>query len=225
MAFIYVNDFPNKMIQWNEVITRLREQEGATRKEEKYLEGERIAHRNESVHLEKERLASESTILKLEGERLALDSSTLRMEGEREALESSIHHSEQERSRFEHEKQELEGERLALKEEREWWEKARDEQNIPKGAFWEVTLPIWECLAYGQREYWGILRNIPPGRSEVDACMNMPVEIRGVTIRRPSRCQWVDHSMHGFWVVDWDQPDCKPLHQDFNDWVGLRQLR
>jgi hypothetical protein len=92
----------------------MKKQEEAMRKEEKYLEGERIALRNESVHLEKERLALESSILKLERERLALESSTSKMEEEREALESAIRHSKQERSKLEHRKQELEGERELL---------------------------------------------------------------------------------------------------------------
>jgi hypothetical protein len=148
------------------------------------------------------------------------------MRKEKLSLESTIHHSEQERSELESQKLEFEGERgllvserSALQEERERLEKARDYQNVPQGAFWEVVWPKWDCRAYGQREYWGILRNIPAGRSEMDACMNMPVEIRGVTVRRPSRCQYVDGSMHGFWMVDWDQPDCKPWHQEFYDWV------
>jgi len=54
----------------------------------------------------------------------------------------------------------------------------------------------------------------------MDACMNMPVKIKGVTVRRPDRCAYVGNSprrIHGFWTVDWDQPDCKPWHQDITD--------
>ena len=126
----------------------------------------------------------------------------------------------EETMRLEAERQSLERERLALKEERERWEKAHDNStNVPQGAFWEVVWPRWECRAYGKREYWGILRNIPQDRAEIDACMNMPVEIKGVTVRRPERCQYEEGSpyVHGFWMVDWDQPDCKPWHQDFQD--------
>ena len=212
-------------------MARMREREDAMRAEGKHLEGERIALRTESTRWEKERIA--------------LDSSTLKMEGERQALESAIRHSEQERLRLDEKKQLLEGERsrlekekhlmenerqsleeqeLALKEERERWERARDEQKIPQGAFWEVVWPAWDCRSYGRREYWGILRNIPAGRSEIDACMNMPVEIKGVAIRRPNRCQYVQGSIRGFWMVDWDQPDCKPWHQDFVDRVSSGYL-
>ena len=154
---------------------------------------------------------------------------TTRMREQENAMNIEAKHLESERvalqaesTRLENERRSLEKEKLALKEERERWEKARDELTIPRGAFWEVVWPAWDCRAYGQREYWGILRNIPAGRSEVEACMNMPVVIRGVTIRRPHRCQHVRGSIHGFWLVDWDQPDCKPWLQDFTDRVSLR---
>jgi hypothetical protein len=152
----------------------------------------------------------------------------IRMHKQEDAIKAEAKHLESERvalqaesTRLENERQLLEEEELALKEERERWEKARDELTIPRGAFWEVVWPAWDCRAYGQREYWGILRNIPAGRSEVDACMNMPVVIRGVTIRRPYRCQQVGGSIHGFWMVDWDQPDCRPWLKDFIDRVSL----
>lgn len=149
------------------------------------------------------------------------------LEEERVALEFATHHWQQERSRLEKrthlledERQLLEKEGLAMRQERERWEKARDELTIPKGAFWEAVLPVEDCRAYGKREYWGTLRNIPEGRSEMHACMNMPVEIKDITIRRPHRCQGVAGSVYGFWMVDWDQHDCKPWHRDFVDKVS-----
>lgn len=113
----------------------------------------------------------------------------------------------------------LEHERLSLKGERERWEKARNESAVPQGAFWEVISPRWECCAYGKREYRGILRNIPKDRDDIDACINMPVKIKGVTIKQPERCQFIEGSpyIRGFWIVDWDQPDCQPWHRDFNN--------
>ncbi|KAF9782607.1 hypothetical protein BJ322DRAFT_163192 [Thelephora terrestris] len=112
----------------------------------------------------------------------------------------------------------LESERAALQEERKHWEKAREDR-VPQGAFWEVAQPALDCLSYGKREYWGILRNIPEDWTDLDACMNMPVEIKGLSVRRPDRCLYVKDSpyIHGFWTVDWDQPDCKPWLQDFDD--------
>jgi len=139
--------------------------------------------------------------------------------------------------RFEWEKQLLEGkqrmlegkqhmlelEKEELRKERQKWEKAREDR-VPQGAFWGTPpQPAPDCLAYGKREYSGALQNIPKDWTDLDACMNLPVEIRNVSVRRPDRCGYVTNSshIHGFWTVDWDQPDCKPWHQDFTDKVSL----
>lgn len=239
---LYSSNIPARIRRLDEAIAQNFEQEHAMRAEAKHLESERVALRGEHARLEKERLAIESCTLKMEGERQALESTIHNLEQEELRLEKKkwLLEAEQvrlkkqqqlmegERSRLESEKhlleterQSLENQELALREERERWERARDEQTIPQGAFWDPLWPVWECRAYGQREYWGILRNIPPGRSEMDACMNMPAEIKGVTIRRPHRCQYFDGSIRGFWMVDWDQPDCRPWHQDFVNKVSL----
>ena len=215
VAFIFFYDLPTKIGDYSKAVGQMREQQAEMKREARHLESERIAFRSESNRLEKERLALESTILE--------------MEGERDALESAIRRSEQEISRLDRQKQLLEDERHlwehekeALREERERWEKAREDR-VPQGAFWEVVWPAWDCRAYGKREYWGMLQNIPGDWTDLDACMNMPVEIKGVSVRRPDRCAYVAGSphIHGFWMVDWDQPDCKPWHQDFKDMVRL----
>jgi len=204
----------------------MREEEGTLREEEKRLEKIRIAFRDESNRLEKERLALDSSIREMEGERDALESAIhrselerSRLEQEKQGLEGERQLLERERSRLEQEEESLENERQLMEEERERLEKARDESHIPQGAFWEVVWPAWDCRAYGSREYWGMLQNIPEGRTELDACMNMPVEIKGVSVRRPDRCAYVEGSslIHGYWMVDWDQPDCKPWLQDLTD--------
>jgi len=236
VVFLFCNDFPTKLVQYHEVMARMREQQDGMVKESRHLENERVALRHESTRLAEERMALESSTLEMEGERLALESAIRHSEQERLRLEKQKQTVDAERSRLEKqthlleaERRSLEGEELSLKEERERWEMVRDELTIPKGAFWEFVLPAWDCRAYGKREYWGVLRNVPEGRSEMDACMNMPVEIRGVTIRRPYRCQYRG-PMNGFWMVDWDQPDCKPWHKDFvdrgctNRGSGLRHL-
>ena len=199
MAFIFFYDLPTKLDDYSKATARMREQQDAMRREARHLESERIALRGESSRLEKQRLAFESA--------------TLEMEGERDALESAIRRSEQERSRLEREKEEL-------REEREKWEKAREDR-VPQGAFWDVVWPAWDCRAYGTREYWGILQNIPEDWTDLDACMNMPVEIEGVTLRRPYRCAHVEDSpyIHGYWMVEWGQPDCQPWHRNFHDKV------
>ena len=136
-------------------------------------------------------------------------------------LESTVFRASREKSALVAEREKSERERENLRREREFWEKV-PEDRVPHGASWEVVWPAWDCLAYGKREYWGMLRNIPQGWNAIDACMNMPVEIKGVNIRHPHRCKFVDGSphVHGYWMVDWDQPDCKPSYRDFHDAVG-----
>lgn len=138
-------------------------------------------------------------------------------------LESARQHARNEGATLAFEKEKTENERKVMARERELWEKARDAR-LPQGAFWDVVWPAWECLSYGKREYWGVLRNIPEGWDAMDACMNMPVEIKGVELRRPNRCshyfEFPERQVRGYWVVDWDQPDCKPWYRDFEDKVG-----
>ena len=137
------------------------------------------------------------------------------------ALESTALHASRETSTLVTEREKSERERAKMLRDRELWEKPLEDR-VPQGASWETVWPAWDCRAYGKREYWGVLRDIPEGWSAIDACMNMPVEIKGVTVRRPGRCAFVDGSphIHGYWMVDWDQPDCKPWHRDFHDAVS-----
>lgn len=138
-----------------------------------------------------------------------LESAALRVSWQRSALAAEREKSEREREK--------------MKRDRERWERAREDR-VPQGAFWEAVWPAWDCRAYGKREYWGVLRGIPEGWTAMDACMNMPVEIKGVTVRHPYRCAFVGGSphIHAYWMVDWDQPDCKPWYRDFRDAVSLR---
>ena len=143
---------------------------------------------------------------------------TARMRGQRDEMKREARHLESERRLLEHEKEEL-------KEERERLEKAREDR-VPQGAFWGTEpQPAPDCRAYGKREHWAELQNIPEDWTEMDACMNMPTTIKGVFLRRPDRCGYVEGSphIHGFWMVDWDQPTCKPWHKDVADKVSSGQ--
>ena len=135
-------------------------------------------------------------------------------------IESAASRASSQTSALVAEREKSEWEREKMRVEREFWEKV-PEDRVPQGAFWEVVWPAWDCRAYGKREHWGMLQNIPDGWSAIDACMNMPVEIKGVTIRRPDRCEFVDGSphIHAYWMVDWDEPDCKPQLRSFHDAV------
>ena len=99
--------------------------------------------------------------------------------------------------------------------------------SLPHGAFWDPITPAPDCRAYGEREYRGALQNIPKNWADMDACMAMPAEIKRVTLAHPHRCGYIEGSphIHGFWMVDWDQPDCKPWHKDVTDEVSSREHR
>ena len=157
----------------------------------------------------------------LVAERMRWKDMMVEWEYEREKSESEREKLEWEREESEREREESEREREKMRRERELWEKERKDR-VPPGAFWEVVWPAWDCRAYGKREYWGLLRNIPQGQDSMDACMNMPIEIEGVTINRPYRCAFVGGDIHGYWMVDWDQTDCKPWFRDFRDEVSQR---
>ena len=141
-----------------------------------------------------------------------------RMREQQDGMKREARHLESERHSLEHEEK-------ALREERERWEKALEDR-VPRGAFWDSVWPALECRAYGKREYWGVLQNIPDDWTDLDACMNTPVKIKGVSVRRPDRCAYVTGSphIHGFWTVDWDQPDCKPWFKGFEDKVSREKL-
>jgi len=116
------------------------------------------------------------------------------------------------------ERERSEQERAKMRHDREvWWEVPDD--RVPLGAYWEDIWPAYDCRAYGKREYWGVLLGVPEGWSAMDACMNTPAEVKGVTIRRPDRCAFVIGSpaIHGYWMVDWDQVGCRPWHKDIRD--------
>jgi hypothetical protein len=143
----------------------------------------------------------------------AYGKATARMREQRDAMMEQAKHLEGERRLLEQEEKDLRG-------ERERWEKAREDR-VPQGAFWDVIWPAEDCRAYGTREYRAVLQNIPEDWTDVDACMNMPIEIKGVRIRRPLRCERAADSPHiyGIWMVDWNQPDCKPWHHGITDKV------
>jgi len=136
-------------------------------------------------------------------------------------IESAARHASRENSTLIVERDKMKHERELMRHERVLWEKAR-ETRVPHGAFWEVVWPASDCRAYGKREYWGVLQNVPEGWTAMDACMSIPVEIEGVTVRRPDRCAfvWGSPHIHGYWMVDWDQTDCKPWYRDYQDAVG-----
>lgn len=138
-------------------------------------------------------------------------------------LRSKIQSAPRERSALVAERDRSEREREKMRHDRELWEKM-PEDHVPPGAHWGTIKPVSSCLEYGKREYFGMLQDIPEGWSAVDACRNTPAEIKGVTVRRPYRCQFVDGSphIHGYWIVDWDPKDCRPWPKNIRDTVSSK---
>ena len=202
----------------------------------RYIDLDSVAHRasREKSALIVEREKSERERQMWEWERGGWETDKGKWELEREKWERDRGEWESERGEWELEKREWKSERekLELEEEklrleRERWERAKEDR-VPQGAFWEAVSPAEVCRAYGKREYWGMLQNVPEDWTAMDACMNMPAEVQNVTVRRPDRCAFVDVEgsprIHGYWMVDWDQPDCKPWFEDFHDAVSSISL-
>ena len=136
-------------------------------------------------------------------------------------LEIGARRASREASALVAEREKLEVERENMRHDREIWERVPKEP-VPPGASWTSVRPVYECRAYGKREYSGALEYIPPGWSVFDACMNTPVRINRVTIKQPHRCGFESGSshIHGYWMVDWGQDDCKPKHEGVRDVVS-----
>lgn len=142
-------------------------------------------------------------------------------------LKSKAFGASKERHALVTERKKSEREREKMRHDRGLWEKEKvPEDHVPQGARWEHIWPAYTCRAYGKQEHWGMLLDIPEGWGAMDACMNMPAEVKGVTVRRPHRCAFVDGfpHVHGYWMVDWDQEDCQPWHKDFRDVVSPSSL-
>ena len=137
------------------------------------------------------------------------------------SLELTAYRAAREGSELSAEREKSERERAKMRHDREVWGEVPDDR-VPPGAYWKDIWPAYDCRAYGRREYWGVLLAKPEGWSAMDACMNTPAEVEGVTLRRPDRCAFVNGSptIHGYWMVDWDQEDCKPWHKDIRDTVS-----
>ena len=197
-------------------------------KEKQLLEDERHALAQEKEELKEERgkLREEKEELMEVEERLReaeerMREAEVRLREERGKLREEREELMEIEEKLKEEKEKLREERGKLREERERWEKAREDR-VPQGAFWGALTPAEDCRSYGTREYKAVLQNIPEDWTDVDACMNMPVTIKGVDIRRPLRCESVEDSPHiqATWMVDWDQPDCKPWHNEIIDRVS-----
>ena len=137
-------------------------------------------------------------------------------------LEIGARRASREASALVAEREKLEVERESMRHDREIWERERVPKEPPVPPSGWTIRPANECRAYGMREYSGALEHIARGWSAFDACMNTPVRINHVTIQHPHRCGFENGSphIHGYWMVDWGQDDCKPKHEGVRDVVS-----
>ncbi|KAH7921621.1 hypothetical protein BV22DRAFT_1038435 [Leucogyrophana mollusca] len=126
-----------------------------------------------------------------------------------------------------------EREDLAREHTREQWqhevaeherlEKERRQREVEErqrlGMFWSDLRGFQGCKSYATREYTAQLWNVPnnyPHR--IEACMNTPIVIHGVTYDKPTRC--VDNGSYGlvgFWEVNHNEPSCSTFWEFFKD--------
>jgi hypothetical protein len=79
-----------------------------------------------------------------------------------------------------------------LKERRRQEEKGRQRSRLA----WINIKGEDGCISYGTRKYSALLSNIPEGYDWMDACMGTPIDIHGVTFRKPDWCGGSVSSCH-----------------------------
>jgi len=65
---------------------------------------------------------------------------------------------------------------------------------MPRRARRERLPSLFGSIGVLEARVLGNATNIPIGWSAVDACTNMAIEIKGVTVRHPCRCVFVEGS-------------------------------
>lgn len=73
--------------------------------------------------------------------------------------------------------------------EREEKKKQEEEERQRLGLYWDRIEESPFCASYGTREYTAHLSNLPDGYDGLEGCRQTAVEIHGVTLERPVRCE------------------------------------
>ncbi|KIM46331.1 hypothetical protein M413DRAFT_441414 [Hebeloma cylindrosporum] len=76
--------------------------------------------------------------------------------------------------------------------------------------YWDKPQAGAHCHGFGTREYAAKLRNVPFYANGMRICEETEVSIHGVVLPRPTRCErrWPFGGIDGYWVVDFDEPNC-----------------
>ncbi|KAJ6495408.1 hypothetical protein C8R45DRAFT_823998, partial [Mycena sanguinolenta] len=129
---------------------------------------------------------------------------------------------------WEAERQEIIAMREQLVHDKEEWVRHRDEEKHEEerrrreeedrtraGFAWDGIKGDQRCLQHGMRRYTAQLANVPREYDPVKACTETAIEIHGVKILRPDKCE--DRGcagVFGHWIVDDSEPACV-THFDF----------
>jgi len=93
--------------------------------------------------------------------------------------------------------------------------KERDEQR--KLIQWGPLEKDEECLSYGTIRYQARLEYVPPLWDNRAACLATPIQIHRKDVF-PTECHRNNETeVLGIWVVDFDEPACKPWWRDIKD--------
>jgi len=94
--------------------------------------------------------------------------------------------------------------------------KEREEQR--KLIQWGALRKDEKCLSYGTARYQAHLQYVPPLWDQPAACLATPVLIYGKDLL-PTECRrtFGTTQVLGIWVVDFDEPACKPWWRDIKD--------
>ncbi len=131
------------------------------------------------------------------------------------------------------------------KERRQWWEEREkhdqeEREHERRLIQWGPLQKEQECDSYGTARYQAHLQYVPPGWDQYTACTETPVQIHQTNLL-PTRCQintvsavffspWTntnyvpstqDGRVVGVWIVDFEEPACKPWWRDIKDHVSI----
>lgn len=144
------------------------------------------------------------TRLSIERDRLHSDWTT-----EHDKLQALRENAAREHEKWEEERRQWQEERR----EREREERERQKKLIQWG---QVRRDEEPCVSYGVARYQAHLEYTPPGWDKYTACKETPVRFHGKDVF-PTECRHTGSEMVGIWIIDFDEPACKPWWRDTKD--------
>ncbi|KAJ7441630.1 hypothetical protein B0H11DRAFT_2349201 [Mycena galericulata] len=145
--------------------------------------------------------------------------------------EAGRREDERRRKEAERERRELSAMREELMRDRETWAREceaskREEERrreaaadrVRAGFAWDGLQAEQRCLSHGAREYTARIVNVPRRYDPIQACTETAVEIHGMRILSPLRCE--DRGcggVVGHWTVDYGEPTCITHFDNFKD--------